>query len=635
MADTPLVHLNAKEAAIARANGRVVYTQTQELSTLDWATPVTGPVTAPPVVKGQGFMIVMFENQSYADLVANAPYLSSLKPSATNYFGDSHPSLPNYLALTTGQHQLVSDDNAPSSHTNLVGTPNLFSQMDTAGLSWSAWFESLSGDPKVDNGSYAVRHNPLAYVGTASQVAKCQPYTQAAFVAHLDSCPSNEFVWLTPNVIDDMHDAASKVQAIQDGDAWAKATIPAIQATNWYKNGGTILVVFDEAADINGNDLPGGFNGVNGGPVSFFAVSQTLSGKPDFTADLTHVGLLQSIEKINGLPILGGSGYGDISAELSGSTVTTPVPSATLLGMYSGGSASQGASDSATYLHKTPREIQIEFLDPRQAWSAGMASSWYINNLDGAVKGIMSVPMLVGPTVGTPGSSGTGQSTSPQNPSGATTPTLMTLADVGAGKWDALYTEVFKTIASVRPDCILRIGWEMYGTGGFFNWSGPALMADHKAAFIDLVKCARAVSSKFQFDWNGAGACNGYDPITAGAYPGDEYVDFITGDVYQNWENTGAGAAGWANLVSLIQPGFDFAKAHNKPWGIPEYGLWGTGSGGSGDDPAWLQASYDWLKANEASIGYILYFNNPGSSMSLQQCPNSAAVFEQTFGTWA
>ena len=313
--------------------------------------------------------------------------------------------------------------------------------------------------------------------------------------------------------------------------------------------------------------------------------------------------------------------------------VVPPVTSTTLLGTYSGGSASQAASDSTTYLKKTPRQIQIEFLDPNQQWAAGMASSWYINNLAGAVKGIMSIPMLVGPTVGTPGASGTGQSTSPSSPSGAATPTLMTLADVGAGVWDAQFTKVFQSIAAVRPDCILRIGWEMYGTGSWFNWSGPALGAQHKAAYIDLVNCARKVSSQFQFDWNGALNVTGYDPITMGAYPGAQYVDFITADIYENFG--GPGAAGWAKTVALLQPGFNFAVAQGKKWGIPEFGLWPTNNGGSGDDPAWIQAAYTWLHANEANIAYILYFNNPGSSMSLQQCPNAAAVFEQTFGTWA
>lgn len=324
---------------------------------------------------------------------------------------------------------------------------------------------------------------------------------------------------------------------------------------------------------------------------------------------------------------------GNVTLYAQWNAIVTPPPTTkTLIGTYSGAGQAQAVTDNQTYLGLNAREIQLQFLDTRQSWANGMTSSWYINQCAGSTKAIMSIPMLVGPTVGNPGSSGTGQSISPQDPSGANNPTLMTLADVGASKWDALYTKVFQAIAAVRPDCILRIGWEMYGSGAFFNWSGPALSADHKSAYINLVKCARAVSPKFQFEWNGALIYDGYNPMIS-SWPGAEYVDFITADVYEGL--AGSGATGWARLAQELAPGMAFAKDQGKLWGTAEFGLWPTDNGGSGDDPAWIQAAYDWFKSNESYIAYILYFNNPGSSMSLQQCPNSAAVFKQTFGAWA
>jgi hypothetical protein len=267
-----------------------------------------------------------------------------------------------------------------------------------------------------------------------------------------------------------------------------------------------------------------------------------------------------------------------------------------------------------------------------------MANSWYIEQCAGAGKAIMSIPMLIGPVVGTPGASGTGQTTSPSGPTqglnpATPTPTLMTLADVGNGVWDSLFTEVFTAIASVRPDCILRIGWELYGSG-WYPWSGPALAAQHKAAFIDLVKCARAVSSEFQFDWNGGVSCNGYDPITQGAWPGAEYVDYVSADVYEN-QGGQPGAAGWTVIAESLAPGLAFAQSQGKPFSIPEFGLWPTTNYGSGDDPAWIEAAASWVKANESSLGYVLYFNNPGSTTELQNCPQSAAAFTATFGALA
>ncbi len=50
MTDTPLVHLSAAEATIARANGHTVYTATELLCTSDWKTKVSPPVVTPPVV---------------------------------------------------------------------------------------------------------------------------------------------------------------------------------------------------------------------------------------------------------------------------------------------------------------------------------------------------------------------------------------------------------------------------------------------------------------------------------------------------------------------------------------------------------------------------------------------------------
>src|SRR5439155_26283682 len=67
------------------------------------------PTPAPSVVPAFShvFVIVM-ENHEYGSVIgsAAAPYTNGLAASyglATNYYGVSHPSLPNYLALTVGR----------------------------------------------------------------------------------------------------------------------------------------------------------------------------------------------------------------------------------------------------------------------------------------------------------------------------------------------------------------------------------------------------------------------------------------------------------------------------------------------------------------------------------------------------
>ena len=72
------------------------------------------------------------ENYGYGDVIGSsqAPYINGLATTyglATNYFAVSHPSLPNYIAATSGATQGITDDNGPSS--DAVNVPSIFSQL--------------------------------------------------------------------------------------------------------------------------------------------------------------------------------------------------------------------------------------------------------------------------------------------------------------------------------------------------------------------------------------------------------------------------------------------------------------------------------------------------------------------------
>src|SRR5579872_4465192 len=67
------------------------------------ASPSPSPSPSPTGAPLHIFVIVL-ENRSYAQEIAN-PYFRQLAAQyaiATNYHGVSHPSLPNYLAMTSG-----------------------------------------------------------------------------------------------------------------------------------------------------------------------------------------------------------------------------------------------------------------------------------------------------------------------------------------------------------------------------------------------------------------------------------------------------------------------------------------------------------------------------------------------------
>jgi hypothetical protein len=294
-------------------------------------------------------------------------------------------------------------------------------------------------------------------------------------------------------------------------------------------------------------------------------------------------------------------------------------------------------SDTIRYLPPLTDVAQLPiaqcYLNPGQSWLGGMWSSYFTSVAKAAERMIVTIPLLVGQGwhVGAPGWIGPqGRTMSPQSPTDKTgsgnAPTLMTLADVAAGKWDAMWTPTAKAIAKVRPDAEPRIGWERYGN--WYAWGGPANAAEERAAYQHVVDLFREVSPQFRFIWDGGAVTgsgfNPVDPVT-GSYPGDAYVDMIAADVYDSSPHaTGPwGAQGWAANASgglpYIERGYAFARAHGKPFCIPEFGTLGTvqgalagGAFGGGDDLPWIQAIVKWLQT-APGIDFGMYWDDPST----------------------
>ncbi|MFL5838997.1 MAG: alkaline phosphatase family protein, partial [Thermoleophilaceae bacterium] len=88
--------------------------------------------------------VLVLENRSWGQIIGNpdAPYLNSLARRGaveTDYYAITHPSLPNYLALTTGGHKNINHDCTACRSSGR----SLANQLETAHISWRAYFESL------------------------------------------------------------------------------------------------------------------------------------------------------------------------------------------------------------------------------------------------------------------------------------------------------------------------------------------------------------------------------------------------------------------------------------------------------------------------------------------------------------
>jgi hypothetical protein len=273
------------------------------------------------------FVIVM-ENTSYAtlhnDTPTNTPYLHGLFSTAayaTDYHGVAHPSLPNYVAMTSGSTGVQSDGKPVSCDCNPMGNDctscnilsscgcaqdamHLGDQLDAAGKNWRAYGESMGSACNFTTaGDYAARHVPfLYYKNVQSDSARCQKRVVDYGMLAADLAGMTpSLVFIAPNLVDDMHGTnpfASQAN-MKAGDTWLAANLPAITGSAAYQRGGLVLVVWDE------DDLSGGLSGSDD-PVPLFVLSPLAkSGGFASTVHADHYALLATIEDGLGLPRLG------------------------------------------------------------------------------------------------------------------------------------------------------------------------------------------------------------------------------------------------------------------------------------------------------------------------------------------
>jgi predicted secreted protein len=239
--------------------------------------PLTIVITATTAAAPFGhIVIVLEENTNYTNVVGSsqAPYLNSLMTqygSATQYYANTHPSIGNYMMLTTGQVLTNDDSQTPQSFP--VSAGNVVRELLAAGKSWKSYAEDLPsvGYTGGDTGNYAVRHNPLAYMtdvqNNASQQQNLAPFTQFAQDLAAGSLP--DFSFIVPNLCDDAHDCSLSV-----ADSWLKTNIDPLIKNPVFQKDGLLIVVFDES----GND-----NTHGGGRVVAALVSPA-SSKPGYSS---------------------------------------------------------------------------------------------------------------------------------------------------------------------------------------------------------------------------------------------------------------------------------------------------------------------------------------------------------------
>jgi phosphatidylinositol-3-phosphatase len=277
-------------AASCRGHHRCPTTSTTTTrSTSTTTTTTTTSTSTTTTSAGYSHVVwVVMENHSYSQVIGStsAPYINKLAQTygnATNMHAETHPSLPNYVAMTSGGTQGVNNDNAPSSWP--LTANSIFQQL---GSNWRSSEESMPSNCDLSSsGTYAVKHNPAAYFTNARTA--CQTHD-----VPLGSTPvtSAAFTFVTPNLCNDMHDCS-----VSTGDTWLSTFVPKLLATPEYKAGTEVIfITWDEDNSCSGctNHVP------------TIVISPTTNGISSGTT-FTHYSMLRATEEILHLPLLGGA----------------------------------------------------------------------------------------------------------------------------------------------------------------------------------------------------------------------------------------------------------------------------------------------------------------------------------------
>jgi phosphatidylinositol-3-phosphatase len=245
------------------------------------AAPTPSRILSSPALPPIHLVVIFFENHSYGEIIDNpcCPYIDAQAAHGrqfTNYHAITHPSLPNYLAVSSGS---TCSKTGTDSVTPYCPRRNLWNQLHHVGRSWRVFEESMpSRCRQTDTSYYAVRHNPEAIYADQRGTVICARHDMA-LPGSITSLPT--FTFVTPNICHDMHDCTPAA-----GNAWLKTWLPKFLAVI----GTRVLVTFDEGSTDN--------------HVATFEVGEGVPIAVD-SARYDHYSLLAGIEDAFGLNRLG------------------------------------------------------------------------------------------------------------------------------------------------------------------------------------------------------------------------------------------------------------------------------------------------------------------------------------------
>jgi len=239
------------------------------------------------VPSSQHVILVIDENSSFSDVMANMPWLvgeGNANGYASNYESDNGGSLLDYLWLASGSCESSANCTLPPGTNNFnctgndcyypgtttsdpITDDNIFREMNNSHISWKVYAQSYAaagGTPSTpDNANgtdYYRRHNGATWYsdilsnvdGSASNIVDLSQLT-----IDLQNGNLPRYMIIVPDGNHDAHDcpvglsSCSEAQKLNAADSFLNTTLTPVLAISDFQPGGTglLIVTFDECGD--------------------------------------------------------------------------------------------------------------------------------------------------------------------------------------------------------------------------------------------------------------------------------------------------------------------------------------------------------------------------------------------------
>jgi phosphatidylinositol-3-phosphatase len=303
--------------------------------------------------------IIVGENKSYDEMLSHpdwAPNLNRLAAqygSATQFYGEVHPSEPNYIAMLGGDTFGIHDDDAffcgphledafcgdtdqPGYAGHAIAARSLMDQLSEHHLNWKGYFEDLPAPGSLvprwplplypaagrPSALYAAKHNGFVNFTSVHDA----PYRERMehlvnfdqLYADLASGIMPNYAHIIPNQCNDMHglsganvpeDCRTAQGLIRRGDAEIGMLVDRIMQSRVWRDGNTAIVITFDENDGSRPDAPQGCCGYDPASAANFGGGQIVTlvignHGPRHLADPTpynHYSLLRTVEDAFGI----------------------------------------------------------------------------------------------------------------------------------------------------------------------------------------------------------------------------------------------------------------------------------------------------------------------------------------------